>query len=409
MYLAQSFGMASVAAATSFTASVLIVKSKHLHGKFSLDSDLDGIQKFHTTAVPRIGGIAVVTGIFLTLLVCIIMDSRLAQKFYAWETFLLTVAGMPAFLAGTIEDLTKKVSVKARLIATFISAVLASYLLQSTLNRVDVWGIDYLLAFLPFAIMFTAFAVAGVTNAINIIDGFHGVAGGTIIIILGAFAFLGWQAGDRFIVELALLGMCAALGFFLVNYPTGRIFMGDGGAYFLGFWTSEVAILLLMRNPHINAWQILAICAYPVIEVLFSIYRRRIIRKSSPGDPDRLHLHTLIYRRIACQILKRNDDMPWIRNAAVATIVSKWISTMAVLAIFIGDTLSGAIALFLFQVWLYVVIYTRLVRRHWYLYPELGLMLAKKTHEKHTSELNAPPDIANMCVTEKNHAGQSNI
>jgi len=198
MQLAQSFGIASVAAATSFTTSVIIIKSKRWHGRFSLDSDLSGVQKFHKKAVPRIGGIAVVTGIFIALLTCIFTDSSFAQKFYARETFLLTVAGMPAFIAGTIEDLTKKVSVRTRLTATFTSAILAFFLVGSVLDRVDFWGVDYLLAYLPFAIVFTAFVVAGGTNAINIIDGFHGVAGGAIIIMLGAFAYLGWQSGDRF-------------------------------------------------------------------------------------------------------------------------------------------------------------------------------------------------------------------
>lgn len=382
MQLSQSFGIASVAAATSFTTSILIIRSKRWHGKFSLDSDLNGVQKFHKTAVPRIGGIAVVAGIFLALLACIIVDSAIAQKFYAWETFLLAVAGLPAFVAGTIEDLTKKVSVRLRLVATLVSAVLASYLLGAVLYKVDFWGLDQLLAYLPFAVLFTAFVVAGGTNSINIIDGFHGVAGGAIIIMLGGFAFLGWQSGDRFIVELSLLGMCAAFGFFLVNYPTGQIFMGDGGAYFLGFWVSEVAVLLLLRNPHINAWQVLGICAYPIIEVAFSIYRRKIVRNSSPGEPDRLHLHTLIYRRIACQLLKRNDAKPWIRNAAVSSIVSKWIISMAVLSILLGDTIPGAMAVVFLQVWLYVVIYTRLVRWKWCLLPAMVIRSLQKNESK---------------------------
>jgi UDP-N-acetylmuramyl pentapeptide phosphotransferase/UDP-N-acetylglucosamine-1-phosphate transferase len=141
--------------------------------------------------------------------------------------------------------------------------------------------------------------------------------------------------------------------------------MGDGGAYLLGFWLAEVAVLLVIRNPVINTWQVLAICAYPVIEVLYSIYRRKVIRKSSPGAPDRLHLHTLIYRRVVCQLLPRNDTRPWIRNASVACIIALWITVLTLVAVWIGNTTATAVTVLIANTLFYIAVYTRLVRGRW--------------------------------------------
>jgi UDP-N-acetylmuramyl pentapeptide phosphotransferase/UDP-N-acetylglucosamine-1-phosphate transferase len=241
--------------------------------------------------------------------------------------------------------------------------------------------LDSLLKLVPFAIVVTSFCVAGVANSINIIDGFHGLAGSATVIMLAAMTYLCWESRDIFVMKLALVGIGATLGFLWVNYPTGRLFLGDGGAYFIGFWIAEVAVLTVARNPEINAWRVLAICAYPVIEVLFSVYRRTVIRKRSAGAPDRLHLHTLIYRRVICQIVPRDRD-PWIRNAAVACIVAAWIATMSLLAVWIGKAIPAAVALVSVQVFLYLVVYTRLVRGRWCLIPTPYLGMRPATRSK---------------------------
>jgi UDP-N-acetylmuramyl pentapeptide phosphotransferase/UDP-N-acetylglucosamine-1-phosphate transferase len=164
---------------------------------------------------------------------------------------------------------------------------------------------------------------------------------------------------------LAVFGAGAALGFLLVNYPRGRLFLGDGGAYFLGFWVAETAVLLLVRHPALNAWQVLAICAYPVIEVLFSIYRRKFIRQASPGAPDALHLHTLVYRRVVSRLVRYDAAQPWRRNAAVALVTVPCVAIAAAAAVLIGSAGAVAVALVLCQIFIYVFVYARLVRGRW--------------------------------------------
>jgi UDP-N-acetylmuramyl pentapeptide phosphotransferase/UDP-N-acetylglucosamine-1-phosphate transferase len=359
--------MISAAAVAGLSAGLctLIVLSQRWHGKHTLDHDLEGVQKFHTTAVPRIGGVGIVAAILIAV---IYRQAGAVTEFSNWNSstaMLLLLAGAPAFLAGFVEDMTKVVSVRARLLASVLSALLASWLVHATIDELNIWGIDALMVFSPIALVVTAVVVAGGVNAINIIDGFNGLAGSTVVVMLAALAAVGVNVGDKMVTELAILGMAAAAGFLMVNFPSGRLFLGDGGAYFLGFWVSEVAVLLLVRNSSVNAWQILSICAYPVIEVLFSIYRRKLVRQASPGSPDGLHLHTLVYRRVVPRLLGSTIRPSWKRNAAVTCVIVPWIGTAALLSVIGGTSIGGGIALVVAQVVAYVLVYQRVVRGRW--------------------------------------------
>ena len=142
------------------------------------------------------------------------------------------------------------------------------------------------------------FVVTGVANSVNIIDGFNGLSSMCAMLILGAVAYVAFQVDDWSVMWLALAGIGALAGFFVWNYPAGLVFLGDGGAYFVGFYVAEVAILLLHRNPQVSPMFPLLACIYPVFETLFSMYRRRVLQDRSPGVPDGIHLHSLIYRRV---------------------------------------------------------------------------------------------------------------
>jgi UDP-N-acetylmuramyl pentapeptide phosphotransferase/UDP-N-acetylglucosamine-1-phosphate transferase len=356
-------GLTSLAA--SFAVSALIVGSQKWHGRLSHDHDLEGVQKVHTTAVPRIGGLAVIAGVLLGLLMFELFFPAEMKPSRSTRILLLLGASLPAFLSGLLEDVTKKVPVRIRLAATALSAVAASALLGATVNELDIWGVDALLAIAPFAIIVTAVVVAGGSNAINIIDGFNGLSGSSIVIMASGLVAVALQNGDAFVAILGGLCVGATIGFLLLNYPRGRLFLGDGGAYFLGFWVSEMAVLLLVRHPAINAWQILAICAYPVIEVLFSIYRRRVIKNVSPGAPDALHLHALVFRRFVSRHVRQDARQPWKRNAAVACVIAPVVAVCVAVSAVAGASAPVSIALVLAQLALYVVVYGRLVRGRW--------------------------------------------
>jgi UDP-N-acetylmuramyl pentapeptide phosphotransferase/UDP-N-acetylglucosamine-1-phosphate transferase len=349
----------------SFVISQLIVRSQKWHGRLTHDHDLGGVQKVHTTAVPRIGGLAVIGGILLGFVLFQQIFPGQVSASRASRIYLLLGASLPAFLAGLIEDFTKRVSVRVRLVATALSALVASLVLGATVGELDIWGLDALLTIAPLAIVATAVFVAGGSNAINIIDGFNGLSGSTIIIMAIGLAAVGLQVGDSFVAVLGALCAGATLGFLMLNYPSGKMFLGDGGAYFLGFWVSEMAVLLLVRHPELSAWQILAICGYPIIEVLFSIYRRKFVRKVSPGAPDALHLHGLVFRRLVFKYVRRDAARPWKRNAMVPCFMAPAVAACVAVSVWFGQSTPAAVAIVVAQVVLYIAVYGRLVRGRW--------------------------------------------
>ena len=366
MGLSHLVTVAGVAASVSFIISMLIVASERWHGWLSHDHDLGGVQKVHHTAVPRIGGFAVVGGILASAMLFWKVWPGIISVSQIFAVLMLLLAAAPAIIAGMTEDMTKTVSVRARLMATIGSALIASTILGATVTELDIWGVDMLLNVPAIALLVTAVVVAGGANAINIIDGFNGLAGSVILIMCAALGAVGWQVGDNLIAILGALGAGTTLGFLLVNYPRGKLFLGDGGAYFLGFWVAEIAVLLLARKPSVNAWQMLSICAYPVIEVLFSIYRRRIVKKVSPGAPDALHLHALIYRRVVRKIIPAPTKLTWLRNATTAGLIAPWIAAAAACGVLFGESIPVAIFMVLAQVVLYIAVYRRLVRGRWF-------------------------------------------
>ena len=275
----------------SLAIALLIVWTQRWHGALTLDST-SGVQKMHAQSTPRIGGVAIAAALILAWVM-----SPLTPATHDYLGGLL-LAGAPIFIFGLIEDLTKRVSVLTRLIAALLSGVLAYYFADILIVRLDIPFLDFALKHLWLALPLTVFAITGLTNATNLIDGFNGLASGTIIISSIAVAAIAHQVGDPTLSQFAGLVAAASFGFFLVNFPLGKIFLGDSGAYILGFLLACLIIALPMRNPAVSAWASLLLCSYPVIETLFSIYRRTINPSNGLGAPDSRHLHHLIHRKI---------------------------------------------------------------------------------------------------------------
>jgi UDP-N-acetylmuramyl pentapeptide phosphotransferase/UDP-N-acetylglucosamine-1-phosphate transferase len=338
--------------------TLLVVHSATTHGHLSADHDLSGPQKFHARPVPRIGGV----GIFAGLAACVAFawlwghaDAKLG--------FMLLACGLPAFLAGLVEDFTKKVSPGKRLAATALSAALGGWLIGALITRTDIPGLDWIVATSIGAMLATVFTVAGVANSVNIIDGFNGLSSMCVSLMLLVFAYVAYQVGDIELAMWALAGVGAILGFFVWNYPAGLIFLGDGGAYFMGFFLAEIGLLLIARHPEVSPLFALMVCIYPVFETVFSIYRRRFIRATPPGLPDGIHLHSLVYRRLMRWAVGAKDAAAITRRNSM-TAPYLWMLCMSSLApalLFWDSTPLLAACLLLFSV-TYVALYWRIVR-----------------------------------------------
>jgi len=270
---------------------LLMIRYKHLHAHLTTDSSV-GPQKFHKIATPRVGGVPIFITLVIMWLWTYLTDPSIAYKIP------LFMGGLLLFIVGVAEDVTKKVGVKLRLIFAFISGIVAFIYFDVRVQGLGIPFIDIAFSYYPFALLFTAFAIAGVSNAYNIIDGFNGLASMVSVICLLAITLVAFKVGDMVIINLALTMMVAILGFFMWNYPRGLIFLGDGGAYLIGFWTAVLSILVVSRNPTVSPWFALMVNAYPITETIFTIWRRSVHQGKNPGLPDAAHFHSLIYRRV---------------------------------------------------------------------------------------------------------------
>ena len=345
--------------AVSVIATLLLVRSARMHAHHSGDHDFSKPQKFHAVAVPRIGGLGIVLGLVAAAAVMKWKQGAEAGDF----AFLLMACAAPAFVAGFIQDFTEAITPRGRLLATGASALLAFFVLDAGIRYTAIPGLDWIVSFGIGSLLLTMFTVAGIANAINIIDGFNGLASMCVMLMLAAVGYVAFEVGDSLIGVLALAGVGAVLGFFIWNFPSGLIFLGDGGAYFLGFFVAEVSILLLVRNDSVSPLFPLLVCFYPAFETLFSMYRRLLLRQQPAHMPDGIHLHSLVYRRvIRWAVGDRSVKARTKRNSMTSPVL--WALCMASLlpaVLFWDNTLMLTLALMVFAL-TYVGLYWRIVR-----------------------------------------------
>jgi UDP-N-acetylmuramyl pentapeptide phosphotransferase/UDP-N-acetylglucosamine-1-phosphate transferase len=322
----------------------------------TLDDTCGGLRKVHVTPTPRVGGIAVALGVLGGAAI----DWAIGGQLTPWLLLLLCVA--PAFIWGLIEDLSKRGAVLPRLVLPAVAAALGFVLLDARIAQLDVPGLDNLLVIHAFSFLVTVFAVTGVTHAINVIDGLNGLAGMTALLASIGLAIVAALVGDSFVFSAACVLAGSVAGFLLVNYPSGRIFLGDGGAYLVGLLLAELSVLLVHRNSEVSPWFPLMLLAYPIWETLFSMYRRKT-RGHSTAHADALHLHSLVYRRVVRWrgFSGKPADQVMRNSVASFCLWTMPVACFAIALVFWGHSLSLQIAAAAF-VLCYALAYRALVR-----------------------------------------------
>jgi len=263
----------------SFFTLLFVIYLSHKHEHFIDSSHQDKPQNFHDSCTPRSGGFGVFAGMIIFIM------TSLGIK--------LILPVLLAFLSGIFEDFHNSLSVRFRLLLQSVAALTAVLFLDAVVTYLGL-GIS-----MPYwmGVMFSVFAIVGMMNAINIIDGFNGLASGTILLILTSFAITAYQQDNLEMLSVIIVALGATLGMFVLVFPKGKIFLGDGGAYLLGFIVAIIGIFLASKYDDVSPWYILSILIYPVWEVLFSIIRKLSIGLS-PMKPDAYHFHMLVYRQM---------------------------------------------------------------------------------------------------------------
>ena len=340
---ASLFAGAFVAALVAF----VLIKWQAAFGGMWRDIPGRGPQKFHANPTPRVGGVPVFLGVLVCALVLTVFSPSIARV-----TLLGLACGLFAFAGGLAEDVTKRVGVRMRLLLTFASAALGFVFLDARITELDLPGLDAALQLTAVSFMFTLFAIGGFANAMNIVDGFNGLAGVVSLIFIAAIASVAVLVGDDFILWPALAVGAALVGFLFLNFPNGKIFLGDGGAYLVGFLIAELVVMLVHRNSEVSPWLALTMLSYPIVETFFSIYRKKLLRQQSPGEPDGLHFHMLVHKRL----VRRYPGNGW-SNAGTSPYL--WVLALlgaAPAVVFWNDTTALEIIMagfVLFYVWLY--------------------------------------------------------
>jgi UDP-N-acetylmuramyl pentapeptide phosphotransferase/UDP-N-acetylglucosamine-1-phosphate transferase len=348
---------------SALVASILLAITVRWHGRLSLDED-SGAQKHHANPTPRIGGIAIFAGLATALALTDPTEQPMLR-------YLLL--GLPALIIGLAEDVLKTVRPRTRLVFHFIAA-LSLTLLGGQILRSTGWHVtDAMMAFTPFAVLVTAFGLAGVTNAVNLIDGYNGLASGSVVIMAIGLGALALRVDDAQVFQACIVLASIVAGFAAFNFVTGKLFLGDGGAYYLGFMLAALALMLCVRHPDMTPWAPLMVIFYPVWETAFSIIRKSRRIRSSPSTADGIHMHHLVSRTLA-RPLARGARQPGLQNPLTSLLCWPFAVFCSMFAVYYGtSTIACVIGMILFGL----------------IYENLYQALALKKLKKHMSPAQA--------------------
>lgn len=282
--LQDYFSMAFFGLITSFAFALLI----STFFRFWNRPDVNMNKKCAAHALPtsQLGGLSVGASI---LLIVLLNDN-------VWHLE-IALASFPIFLAGLMEDFGKPMKLRLRLAVGALSAAIFMFFEEHFIVDIGIIGADKILAYWPISMAFTIFCIVALINALNFIDGINGLASGKTMIAAFALLLLANQYDEP---NLTLLGtglFLATLGLFMLNFLQGRIFLGEAGAYTLGFLLAVSFIKLQSKNPEISAWAIMLIIFWPIVDMEHAIIRRRL-KHSRTDRPDFLHFHHVVMRSL---------------------------------------------------------------------------------------------------------------
>lgn len=347
----------------------LLVHTRHWHLHLTGDHPEAGPQKLHTQPTPRIGGLAILLGLVAGLLALRLLGPGQWRGLQVLQPGWILFSLVPLFALGLLEDIFKAISIRLRLLVSFGAGALLWWLADVRVVALDVPLLDDALLHWPaLSLLFTVFAVGGLVHATNIIDGLNGLLAGVALVIFAAVGVLAYRLGDPPLVALALLGAAAVAGFAVLNFPGGKLFCGDAGAYLVGFWVATLVILVVVRHPAVSPWFALAVVMHPVTETLYSAWRRAR-QGLSATEPDARHMHSLWAAWLQNRqrlggplpLLGANAGGAW-RTALVAAVPS-------VLAVSSAVNVLGLLAICMAYVGLFVWL-VRWLQRPWAIPPE---------------------------------------
>ena len=227
-------------------------------------------------------------------------------NFFLKTEYLFLLFSIPFFFVGFIDD-TKIIENPKTRLALLISTIIGFAIISNL--KIDNTGIELLNNILNdyflFQLIFILLCFLTIINGSNFIDGFNGLLILHSIIIFTILTFINFE-NYLFTQTLTILFSFFVIIFF--NFPKAKFFLGDSGAYTIGFLISYFVIRTANENSDISPIFFCILLFYLFYEVLFSFCRKKIL-KLNPLKPDHNHLHMIIYRIIDKNILKMKVQM----------------------------------------------------------------------------------------------------
>jgi len=258
------------------------------------------------------------------------------------------------FLIGILSDLNIIKSPVRRFFLQIIVTLVFIFTSNLIMGNTRIILLDYLLTNKIFNYIFVLFCITIMINGNNFIDGLNTLVIGYYTVILSFLYFISSQKlifipEVNFIFLLMIFGIVYLFNFF------NKLFIGDNGAYIIGFTFSVILIKFFISNQHVSPFFIILLLWYPCFETLFSILRK-IITGRSPFKPDQNHLHQLVYLNLK-KYIKNNKYLANIISANLIVIYN-----ILVFLISIQDITNTQLQLFLIiaNILIYLFVYSRL-------------------------------------------------
>ena len=260
---------------------------KKFYQKLGLKS-YQAIQRIHLNETPRLGGF-----IFILSLISFVAFSNTNESIQLLKIILICL--IPIIVIGIKEDLFHNVEPAIRLLTLlFVGWLFRAQFPGPLPVLTDIPFIGKLLLLQGGISIFYILSMTAVANGMNLIDGVNGLCGAVALSILGALLFLSYKTSDVVMLSTIFSLILILMPFLIFNYPYGKIFLGDLGAYSLGLVISMLTIILFGRHPEISPWGAVLILIYPATEVVFS-FLRRMVKGVSIYHADTAHLHLKLF------------------------------------------------------------------------------------------------------------------
>ncbi len=238
-----------------------------------------GVQK------SRLGGVALAAAFVSVLLLFVLLNSGGLKT--ASQEWAIAAASIAMFGLGLWDDLFV-LGARRKLIGQLAIAT-AAYWLGIEINKFQIPFTGQIVDLGLWSWPITVFWLVALTNLINLIDGVDGLAGGICLMLMVLLTFVGGGVGFMSFVAAGMAG--ALLGFLWFNFPPARIYMGDGGAYFLGFLVGCLTISSSQKGTIFAALTApLFVLALPILDTALAILRRGL-RGLPLFRADRSHIH----------------------------------------------------------------------------------------------------------------------